>query len=77
MAKKFKIRWDRIVGGIVMGAILGIMLVWSMDIGAGIGPDGKWYPECQTEDSNNCHWDGGANGLGKTFFVIDDIIYYE
>lgn len=24
-------------------------------------------PKCATEDSDNCYWDGGENGKGKSF----------
>ena len=31
---------------------------------------------CATEDSDNCWWDGGENGEGLSFVVIDGEITY-
>lgn len=31
-------------------------------------------PDCQTEDSTNCYWDGGSNGTGDKYFVLGDIV---
>lgn len=32
--------------------------------------------ECPTEDSDNCWWDGGENGKGLKFIVVDGEITY-
>jgi hypothetical protein len=78
MAKKFRVRWDRIIGATLVGIIIAGLAVWGMNIATGIGPDGKWYPDCETEDSNNCYWDAHerGNGEGHSFFVIEDVVYY-
>ena len=28
---------------------------------------GEPLPLCETEDSDDCYWDGGRNGLGRSF----------
>lgn len=32
-------------------------------------------PDCLTEDSDNCHWDGGENGLGDSFIVLNGVVF--
>jgi hypothetical protein len=32
-------------------------------------------PSCPTEDSNNCGWDGGSNGKGAVYVVVDDQVW--
>lgn len=32
-------------------------------------------PDCPTEDSDNCHWDGGENGLGDKFVVLNGVVF--
>jgi uncharacterized membrane protein len=34
-------------------------------------------PACATEDSDNCYWDGGANGEGRSFVTLDGTTYYQ
>lgn len=75
--KTYRVRWDRILAGIGMGIIMGYVLFSGLMVWSEIGPDGNWYPECKTEDSSNCYWDGGKNGEGEKFWDIDGVIYYD
>lgn len=34
-------------------------------------------PPCATEDSDNCYWDGGANGDGRSFVTLHGVTYYQ
>lgn len=33
-------------------------------------------PACKYEDSVNCFWDGGENGLGESFVDVNGVVYY-
>ena len=39
-------------------------------------PEPGVLPPCATEDSDNCYWDGGENGKGNAFVVIDGKVFY-
>lgn len=32
-------------------------------------------PQCQTEDSVNCYWDGGSNGVGAKFLDLQGEVH--
>ncbi len=34
------------------------------------------YGPCATEDSDNCYWDGGANGKGTPFVAHQGKVHY-
>lgn len=40
---------------------------------------GEPLPRCVTEDQDHpdCYWDGGRNGLGRSFNVIDGEVEYK
>jgi hypothetical protein len=98
---RFTIRWDRIVGALILGLVVVVMLAWGFysvepmpaepaSSSAVVNDDhgglprctdaiadaggvcwGEPLPPCPTEDSDNCYWDGGANGLGRSFYTED------
>lgn len=38
---------------------------------------GEPLPPCPEEDSDNCYWDGGRNGLGRTFVTVEGVTHYQ
>jgi len=71
MTTRFRIRWDNIIIGLVVGALCAGMGVWGANIGFDHLEDR--LPPCQTEDSNNCYWDAQTmgNGQGHDSVVIE------
>lgn len=39
-------------------------------------PEGYTLPPCQSEDSDNCYWNGGSNGQGHKFISINGEVIY-
>lgn len=64
--------------------ISGLVLLVAVLLAGGIAIGTQWamasLPDtlaaCETEDSDNCLWDGGDNGQGRSFVVLDDQVIY-
>lgn len=74
--KTYTVRWDKIIGLLVLGAMIGAMLVWGLFIMSEEEQAIPQLPMCPTEDSDNCYWDGGANGEGDQFWVQNGEVHY-
>lgn len=61
---------------ILFGTLVGIVLV----IGYGAVSQQEFIntlPACTSEDSlEDCYWDGGENGLGAHFYVLNGEVHY-
>jgi hypothetical protein len=75
-----------VVGGIFLLGLWWLNLAtdtvpWCTDAIADAGGicHGEPLPKCVTEDQDHpdCYWDGGANGRGRTFVVIDGEVIYQ
>lgn len=84
----FKVRYDRIIGATVVGALLGGLAVWGLTIATDEptplpaatteAPDYALVA-CATEDSTDCVWDASnrGNNTGTSFVNIDGTTYYS
>lgn len=86
---KVRVRWDRIIGATLVGALVGGLAVWGLTIATdtsdvSLPAATTEAPEyaltaCATEDSTDCYWDASTQGnnTGTSFVNIDGVTYYS
>lgn len=68
---RFRVRWDRILGGIAVGLAVAAMAWWAVVIATSDRPElGQSLPPCATEDAVGCYWDADTMGNGRGHDVV-------